>query len=269
MGLFGGHSEVEHPNFDLIDTSLRTHLGLQLAQPTDDVLAILDQMTHRELLNFDNLHSVEGMQELFRVRWLRADVDHDALTVVLSVATEEELAQEVAAHTERRVLHFTPRHATQTVQPPKDAPLMGVKPEPVAKLAESEPAAPLPAAFEHLEALEHLLVTVMDLFVRYGRLTSADKDVLKKILPLDSSLEARIVALERWQAELTRRVRGIHVARPQQHLLAGVAAAGDRVDPEEALGRRFDAITHWMSKLIKAFEHTGIKYHGKPMWLPH
>ena len=146
---------------------------------------------------------------------------------------------------------------------------MGAKPEPAAKLAATEPAAPLPAAFEHLEALEQLLVTMMDLFVRHGRLTTADKDVLKKILPIDSSLEARIVALERWQTEMTRRVRGIHVARPQQHLLAGVTAAADQAKPEEVLGRRFDAVTQWMSKLIKAFEHTGIKYHGKPMWLPH
>src|SRR5712675_2429625 len=260
MSLFGGHSEAQHPNFDVIDESLRTHLGLRLAQPTDDVLAILDQMIHRELLNFNNLHSVEGMQELFRARSLRAAVDPDTRAVVLSVATEEELAQEIAEHTERAVLHIKPRHATQSIKPPKDAPLMGAKPEPVANLATAEPAAPLPAAFEHLEALEHLLVTVMDLFVRHGRLSSADKDVLKKILPLDTSLEARIVALERWQTEMTRRVRGIHVARPQQHLLAGVTSATDQANPDEALSRRFDAVTQWMSKLIKAFEHTGIKY---------
>jgi len=114
-----------------------------------------------------------------------------------------------------------------------------------------------------------LLVTVMDLFVRSGRITSADKDVLKKILPVDSTLEARVVALERWQMEMTRRVRGIHVARPQQNLLAGVAVAADIAKPEEVLGRRFDAIIQWMSKLIKAFEHTGVKFHSKPMWLPH
>lgn len=269
MSLFGGHSQAQHPNFEFLGASLQAHLGLQLAQPSDDVFAVLDQMTHRELLNFDNLHSVEGMQELFRVRSLRAAVDPSTRAVELSVASEEELTQDIAEHTERKILRVTPRHAAQSIKPPEDTPLMGVKPVPIAKLVTTEPAAPLPAAFEHLEALEHLLVTVMDLFVRSGRITSADKDVLKKILPVDSTLEARVVALERWQMEMTRRVRGIHVARPQQNLLAGVAVAADIAKPEEVLGRRFDAIIQWMSKLIKAFEHTGVKFHSKPMWLPH
>jgi hypothetical protein len=269
MGLFGGHSEAKHPNFDLIAQSLQTYLGLQLAQPGEDVLAVLDQMTHRELNNFGILHSIEGMQELFRVRSIRAVVDHENQTVSLSAADQTELQQEITEeHSQRRVLHFSGQHSTARIAPPKDAPIMGATPAAAAAHASDAPAAPLPAGLEHLEALEHLLPQVTDLFVRYGRLNTGDKDVLKKILPLDSSVDSRLTAVERWQAEVTRRTRGITVPRVQARVMLAGAAAQE-AKPEETQVHRFDAIAIWMSKLLKAFEHTGVKFHNKPMWLPH
>src|SRR5438876_751381 len=94
MSFFG--SRDQHPNLTRITESLRAHLGLELTPPGDDVLANLDQMTPRELLHFDNLHSVEGMQELFRVRSLRALVDTGMRVVQLSVADAADLEQEIA-----------------------------------------------------------------------------------------------------------------------------------------------------------------------------
>jgi len=127
---------------------------------------------------------------------------------------------------------------------------------------------PVPPAFEHLEAAERLCPTIVDLFVKFGQLTTADKDVLKKIKPMDSSLEARMVALERWKAEVTRRARGVHVREGGPTSLLA-AADGAAQHSEEAVLRRFDTFLHWLSKLIKALEHKGIKFHGKPVWLPH
>jgi hypothetical protein len=269
MGLFGGHSEAQHPHFDLIAESLQAHLGLQLSPPADDVLAILDQMTQRELNNFGILHSVEGMQELFRVRSIRAVVEHETQTVTLSVADQAELQQEIAAeHSQRRVLHFESHHQTTSIHRPKDIPIMGSTPAAAAAGKPDAPAIPLPPALEHLEGMEHLLPQIVDLFVRYGRLNTGDKDVLKKIAPVDYTINGRLTAIERWQAEVTRRTRGITVPRVQAHvMLAGAAAQEIKV--EEAYVHRFEAVAIWMSKLLKAFEHTGVKFHNKPMWMPH
>ncbi len=269
MGLFGGRSEATHPNFDVISGALLTYLGLQLVQPGEDVLAVLDQMTNRDLNNFGILHSIEGMQELFRVRSIRAVVDHESQTVTLSIADQTELQQEIAEeHSQRRVLHFDAHQRSATITRPKDTPIMGSTP--AAPAAGKAPAdtTPLPAALEHLEGLEHLLPQVVDLFVRNGRLNTGDKDVLKKIIPLDHTINGRLTAIERWQAEVTRRTRGITVPRVQARvMLAG--AATQEVDAEEVYAHRFEAVAVWMSKLLKAFEHTGVKFHNKPMWLPH
>jgi hypothetical protein len=268
MGLFGGHSEAEHPHFDLIAESLQSHLGLQLNPPADDVLAVLDQMTPRELNNFGILHSVEGMQELFRVRSLRALVEPETQSVTLSVADQTELQQEIAAeHSQRRVLHFDAQHHSTTITRPKDIPIMGSTPAVAAAKSEA-PTVPLPPALEHLHGMELLLPQIVDLFVRSGRLNTGDKDVLKKIVPLDNSINGRLTAIERWQAEVTRRTRGITVPRVQARvMLAG--AAVQEVKAEETYVHRFEAVAVWMSKLLKAFEHTGVKFHNKPMWLPH
>jgi hypothetical protein len=109
---------------------------------------------------------------------------------------------------------------------------------------------------------------VIDTFVKYGQLTTADKEVLKKIKPLDYTLEARIVALERWKTELMRRSRGIHVQQSgSSSLLSG--GSDDSHKTEDALFRRFDTLIHWLGKLIKALEHKGFKFQAKPVWLPH
>ena len=61
-GLFSG-SRGQHPNFERIAHALHSHLGLNVVPPPAEVLAIIDQMTTRELLHFDNMQSMQGMQE--------------------------------------------------------------------------------------------------------------------------------------------------------------------------------------------------------------
>src|SRR2546422_6991071 len=103
-GLFGSGVQ-KHPNLDHIVQALHDHLGLQLAVPTQDVLNVIDQMTQRELLQFDNLHSVEGMQELFRARSIRAMLDPATHTVALTLAPAEELEEALKAeHAQKKVL---------------------------------------------------------------------------------------------------------------------------------------------------------------------
>jgi hypothetical protein len=226
-------------------------------------------MVSRELLHFDNLHSVEGMQELFRAKSIRATVDAGQQTCTLTLATGEDLEQEIQQeHAQQKVIHVERKHATAHVAVPEQkAPLL--QPTPLAVPLAAGPTGPVPGAFEHLEALERLLPQIVDLFLRHGRLNSGDKEVLKNIRPVDGTLTGRVTALERWQTEVNRRVRGLHVPKATAHLVLGAEAAGTEAKPEEELARRFDSITIWVSKLIKAFEHTGVKFHAKPMWLPH
>ena len=108
---------------------------------------------------------------------------------------------------------------------------------------------------------------LVDLFVRYGKLNTGDKDVLRKIKPLDGSPAARLVALERWQAELTRRARGFTLPRATERFIIAPGESAATETPEELLVRRLDALIGWTGKLIKAFEHTGVRYHNKPIWL--
>ncbi len=265
-GLFG-KSEETHPNLDHIAQALHDHLGMQLAVPSEEVLAVIDQMIHRELLNFDNLHSVEGMQELFRAKSLRAVLDPGTRTVVLEIAAAQELEQEIKAeHAQRPVLHVGEHHAKIHITPQVAAAPIKAG---LGKTAETaQPVAPLPPGFEHLEGLEHLCPQIVDLFIKFGRLNTGDKDVLKNIKPAGTSIDARLTALERWQTEVTRRVRALTVPKMTQHLTLGGVAHQEK--PEETLRHRFDALLQWFSKLIKAFEHTGgVKFHAKPMWLPH
>jgi hypothetical protein len=169
-------------------------------------------------------------------------------------------------HSQTHTIHVGERHATQQVIKPMEAPQMIATGLP-AQAKSTAPAAPVPPAFEHLEALERLCPAIVDLFVKNGQLNTGDKDVLKKILTMDSSIEARIVALERWQAEVTRRCRAMSMPKPAQFLvLAGEQMT--QAKPEEMLVRRFDTLVSWVGKLIKAFEGTGVKCQIKPMWLP-
>jgi hypothetical protein len=267
-GLFGT-SKGQHPNFERIAHALHSHLGLNTVSPPADVLAIIDEMTTRELLQFDNMQSAQGMQALFSAKSVFASVDAASSTVTLSLAPAEEIAAE--AQTEQPqtpVLRLGAHRAAFHLEKPRD--LMGVARAAASALAQpTKPAAPLPVAFEHLEAFERRTSQVMDLFVRYGRLNPADKDVLKKIRPTDSSLESRVTALERWQEEMTHRVRALIVPKATHRLVLGGGGGTPTATSEETLARRFDSLQLWMSKLIKALERTGVKFYNRPMWLPH
>ena len=270
-GMFGGVQK--HPNLDQISLAIQNSVGLQLSPPGDDVLSIIDALTTKELVGFDNAHSVEGMQELFKAKSLRATVNGETHSLVLSLATREELESELkTALGAVNVLKVGKHHGTSHIirpSTPAAQPTNQAASEPTAPLASvSTESVAVPPAFEHLEGAERLCPVIVDLFVRHGQLTTADKEVLKKIRPVDYTLEGRMVALERWKVELMRRARGIHVQQgAATSLLASADAAAQQ--SEEAVLRRFDTFLHWVSKLIKAVEHKGIKFHGKPVWLPH
>jgi hypothetical protein len=270
-GMFGGGGQ-KHPNLDQLSLAIHNGLNLQLAPPGDDVLAVIEAMTHLDIIGFQNAHSLEGMQELLRAKSLRATIDPAAQTLTLSIATPEEIDRELKAeHGAVKVLRVGGHHATSRIIKPLSPAVEPIKAAatPVAPSALPQPeAVVVPPAFEHLEAVERLCPVIIDTFVKYGQLTTADKEVLKKIKPLDYTLEARLVALERWKTEISRRSRGIHVQQTgSSSLLSG--ASDDAHKSEDALFRRFDILLHWLSKLIKALEHKGFKFQGKPVWLPH
>lgn len=265
MALFGGGQK--HPNLDQLSLIIQNSLGLRLAPPDDDVLGVIDKMTPHDLIGVQNARSIEGSQEIFKAKSLRAVVDAETRTITLSVAAPEEIERELkTAHSAVSVFHVGEHHATARIVHSFNPATEAVTATTAAPAARAETAAPpVPPAFEHLEAAERLCPVVVDLFVKHGLLTSADKEVLKKIKPVDYTLEARISALERWKAEVTRRARGVHV---QQGGPTSLLATSEGVqNSEEAVLRRFDTFLHWLAKLIKALEHKGIKFHGRPVWL--
>ncbi len=268
-GMFGGGQK--HPNLDNLSHSIQNNLGLQIGPPGEDVLAAIDAMTIHDLLDIQNAHSVEIVQDLLMRRSLRATVDLPTQTVLLSVAAREEIESELKTeHTAVKVLHVGGHQGTSRI-----VRSFGPAPEPV-KVAPPAAVAPstsvdaetiaVPPAFEHLEAAERLCAVVVDLFVKHGLLTTADKEVLKKIRPVDYTLDGRMVALERWKVELARRARGIHVREGGPTSLLSSDAAAAKLS-EEAVLRRFNTFVHWLSKLLKALENKGVKFHGKPVWL--
>jgi hypothetical protein len=270
-GMFGGGQK--HPNLDQLSQSIQNNLGLQIGPPGEDVLAAVDALTTHDLLDIQNAHTVEVVQDLLMRKSLRATVDLPTQTVLLSVAAREEIESELRTeHTAVKVLHVGGSHGTSRI-----IRSFGPAPEPVQVTppAGVAPATPVgaetstvPPAFEHLEAAERLCPVVVDLFVKHGQLTTADKEVLKKIRPTDYTLDARMVALERWKTEVGRRARGIHVREGgPTTLLSSVDESAKK--SEDAILRRFDAFVHWLSKLLKALEGKGVKFHGKPVWLPH
>jgi hypothetical protein len=271
-GMFGGGAQ-KHPNLDQLSQAIHNCLNLQLTPPGDDVLAVIEAMTHLDLIGFQNAHNVEGMQELFRAKSLRATIDQPAQTLALSIATPEEIERELKIeHGAVKVLHVGGHHQTTG----NIIRSFGPTPQPITTPAipatpavpTQAPAPSVPPAFEHLEAVERLCPVIVDTFVKHGQLTTADKEVLKKIKPIDYTLEGRITALERWKTELSRRSRGIHVQQTgSTSLLSGGADSARQSD--EAVFRRFDILLHWLGKLIKALEHKGFKFQGKPVWLPH
>jgi hypothetical protein len=273
-GMFGGHGVQKNPNLDQLSLAIHNCLNLQLVPPDDEVLSTIEAMTHLDLVGFQNAHNIEGMQALLRAKSLRAIIDSSAQTLTLSVASLEEIDRELKAEQGPvKVLHVGEHRAsTHNIIRPIGPIVQAIKPAaaltPTPSAAPEAEAVTVPPAFEHLEAVERLCPIVVDTFVKYGQLTTADKEVLKKIKPLDSTLEARVVALERWKAEISRRSRGIHVQQTgSSSLLAGAADSAHK--SEEALMRRFDMLLHWLGKLIKALEHKGCKFQAKPVWLPH
>jgi hypothetical protein len=271
-GMFGGGQK--HPNLDQLSLAIHNSLNLQLAPPGDEVLTVTEAMTHHDLIGFQNAHSLEGLQELFRAKSLRATVDPSAQTLTLTIATPEEIEAELKVeHGAVKVLHVGEHHPHASAHIIK---AFGATADPIQAAATStatsalpQPtAAAVPPAFEHLEAVERLCSVIVDTFVKHGQLTTADKEVLKKIKPVDYTLEARIGALERWKAELSRRSRGIHVQQTGSTSLLASSAESEHKS-EEAILRRFDILLHWLGKLIKALEHKGFKFPAKPVWLPH
>jgi hypothetical protein len=275
-GMFGGGGQ-KHPNLDRLSQSIQNNLGLQIAPPSEDALAAIDTLTSRNLIDIQNAFSIEAVQDLLMHNSLRATVDPPTQTMVLSVASREQIESELKSeHTAVKVMHVGSSHGTSKIihsfgpaPEPVKVELPGATAQEQAVMAEAIAA---PPGFEHLEAAERLCPAVVDLFVKHGQLTTADKEVLKKIHPVDSSLEARMVALERWKTEITRRSRGIRVREGGPTSLlssSSIEQSSATGFSEDAVLRRFDAFLHWLSKLIKAYEGKGIKFHGKPVWLPH
>lgn len=265
MALFGG--SPKHPKLDQLSQIIQNSLGLQLASPGDDVLSVIETMTPHDFIGVQNARSVEGAQEIFRTKSLRVVIDNESRTIALSIAAPEEIDRELkAVHSAVSVFHVGEHHATARIIRafnPSTEPVAATTAAPSAQTETVSP--PVPPAFEHLEAAERLCPVVIDLFVKHGQLTTADKDVLKKIKPVDYTLEARVSALERWKAEVARRARGVHVQQGGPTSLLSSPEGGQ--NSEEAVLRRFDAFLHWLAKLIKALEHRGIKFHGRPVWL--
>lgn len=271
-GMFGGGQK--HPNFDRLSQSIHNNLGLQIGPPGEDVLAAIDTLTTRNLLDIQNAYSTEAVQDLLMRNSLRAIVDLPTQSMLLSVASREEIESELKTeHTAVKVMHFGTSHGTSKIIHSFAAPTEPVKVEVPASDAPAPAvmaeAVAAPPGFEHLEAAERLCPVVVDLFIKHGQLTTADKEVLKKIRPVDFTLEARMVALERWKAEVTRRSRGIRVREGGPTSLLSTSEDSAEAKSEEAVLRRFDAFVHWLGKLLKAYENKGIKFHGKPVWLPH
>ena len=265
-GLFG--AKESHPNFERITHALLNHLGFTTAPPPPEVLAILDQMTPREMLSFDNMHSLQGIQAVFKSKALRANLNQESSIITITMDDGEEApADDAPEPQEAPALQLDEHHARFHVEPPK-APVAVMKTGPAAITPAEESVAAVPEAFSHLEAFEQLTQRLMDLLLRHGRINTADKDVLKKIRPSDYTIQGRLSALERWKAELTRRVRGLAVPKTAARVALGATQSG-AAESEESLAKRFETLQLWISKLIKTMEHEGVKFHNKPMWLPH
>jgi hypothetical protein len=271
MALFGGmFGGPKHPKLDQLSQAIQSSLGLQLITPDNDVLQVIDAMTPHDMIGVINSRSVEGAQEIFRSKSLRAVVDPGARTLTLYVASPEDIERDLQAeHTAVKVMHIDAHHGTSRIIRSFNPASESIKVTPGPAQARVDADAPtLPPAFEHLEAVERLCPALVDHLVKHGQLTTADKDALKKIRPDEYSLEGRIAALEHWRMELTRRARRIHVAHAGASSLIGEADNASQ-GSEEAVLRRFDTFLHWLGKLVKALEHKSIKFHGKPVWLPH
>ena len=260
-GMFGSKS---HPNVDQVAKIMHDRFNVVLQPPPKDVVDILSHWQAHDLAVLESVLSVEGAQEILKRHSILAMVDLPGHKVTFSVAPIEQIEQQLKAEvTDVPVIHVANRHATQHI----------IKPiEPSAPLKKEEPAHQLAAqapqgVLEHLPAAERLCTELMDLFLKHGQINSGDKEVLKKIIPTDDSPLAHVVALEHWQAEFTRRARGIHIPKTSPHLLL-TEDETTKKDPTEDLTHRFDDFVRWLGKIVKALESRGVKYHNKPVWLP-
>jgi hypothetical protein len=269
MGLFGGKSRSA--NLQRLTETLQAKLGLTLVPPASEIVAAIDALAHADIAALDAITSVEGLQEILRTKSIRLVVDEPMHMAALFLFEREELERELTKerlHT--RLLNIKPK-----VEPPlirREEPRMPLPPTP----APVEPASGAtvterPEGLAHLEACEKMCPPLVDFLVKHGQLNSGDKEVLRQIKPAGTTWEARIAALERWQTEVARRLRAVQVAKVAQQVVLG----GDKqtaLTPraaQEALVHRFEAVVIWISKLIKAVEATGYRYHDKPVWLPH
>lgn len=263
MGLFSKDS-----NLPRLTEVLKAKLGLTLVTPAKEVLRVIDEMTPHDLTFFATISTVEGMEEMLRTKSIRAVVDNNMHLVALFLVDAAELEQEIKTeHSHVKVMHVETTSYTPS-KPPTPQPTI-TPPTETIREAESDAARVQPRGLEHLEAFEHMCPPMVDFLVKHGQLNSGDKEVLKGIKPLANTMEARVVALERWQNEITRRLRAVHVPKAQQMVLGADNPDANKSPLQETLVHRFDALMAWMGKLIKAVETTGYRYHDKPMWLPH
>jgi len=278
MAIFGGLFGKEKPaaaspsaNLDRLTQAIRSRLGLRLLPPPPEAVARLAAMKTRELVQFENMQSPAGLESLLHALSLHGQIDPAAQTVTLSAAApaSDETAAAPAPAAPREPIRVGLRPAAVHVSQPV-APADALKPAGTAAAA-AKPAAvaaPLPAGLENVEGLERLTVLIVDAFVKQGRLTTGDKDVLKNIRPTDGTPAARLIALERWQQEIIRRTRGLILPRTQQQFALATVVADPHEKPEAAMLRRLDALIGWTAKLIRAFEQTGVRFQNKPVWLP-
>src|ERR1700733_13582146 len=95
-GMFSGGGN-KHPNLDELSQAVHNCLNVNLTPPEPEVLALIEGMSHLDLIGFKNAHNIEGLQELFRAKSLRTTIDQAAQTLTLSIATPEEIDLELKA----------------------------------------------------------------------------------------------------------------------------------------------------------------------------
>ena len=268
MAAFGGlFGKKQEDAFARITRFVHNRFGYNIAPPAPEILATLNALPPADFTAFESIQSLHGLEGWFHAKSIQALVDENLHMIALIAVPPEELAAtpKLATHHTATITTFQ-RPEIQPLSQPAE-PVMQQPPS-ASSLSEGGGAELLglsAAALENLDSFERLCPSLVDLFVRQGQLLPPDKEILKKIQPTDSSLEARVAALERWQMELARRCRSMSVPKVAQTLGLGDSESGGQ---ETDLQRRFAKLLGWLGKLIKAFEATGVRYPAKPVWLP-
>lgn len=268
MAAFGGlFGKKQEEAFARITRFVHDRFGCKIASPSPEILAQLNALKPGEFTSFESIQSLHGLEAWFRAKSIQALVNQDLHMIALIALPSDELParSEPAARHTATISTFQRQEIKLDQQP---AATVAQQPPAASSVSEGGGAELLglsTAGFENLDSFERLCPALVDLFIRQGQLLPPDKEVLKKIQPIDSSLEARVAALERWQTELARRCRSMSVPKVNQSLGLGDSEAGGQ---ETDLQRRFAKLLGWLGKLIKAFEATGVRYPAKPVWLP-